>query len=245
MEAAQQGKVTDLGDQETVTFERLKYLLDDNIEKPTSVVLSNMEKPNQSTVVNTSLTKDEKLAQIKSFESVDNPNIVDLNEIYRIAEVDGYTSKKVIDISKVPEKDREILIEVSKGLDTTQKIILGLNAASLALMAVPTPQTYVSAAVTRVAALATQGFRGANLMFQARKAKIIESAGRRALGTKAKDASQYIAPVLEQVGKETIKKAKIPTRILAGGTAIGSSASLLSPDSPLSVNPRSKTEDEE
>ena len=245
MEAAQQGKVTDLGDQETVTFERLKYLLDDNIEKPTSVVLSNMEKPNQSTVVNTSLTKDEKLAQIKSFESVYNPNIVDLNEIYRIAEVDGYTSKKVIDISKVPEKDREILIEVSKGLDTTQKIILGLNAASLALMAVPTPQTYVSAAVTRVAALATQGFRGANLMFQARKAKIIESAGRRALGTKAKDASQYIAPVLEQVGKETIKKAKIPTRILAGGTAIGSSASLLSPDSPLSVNPRSKTEDEE
>jgi len=245
MEAAQQGKVTDLGDQETVAFERLKYLLDDNIEKPTSVVFSNMEKPNQSTVANTSLTKDEKLAQIKNFESVYNPNIVDLNEIYRIAEVDGYVSKEVIEIKDIDEKVREDIIEVSKGLDSTQLLILGLNAASLALMAVPTPQTYIAAGVTKVAALATQGFRGANLMFQARKAKIIESAGRRALGNKATDPIQYIAPVIEKVGKETIKNMKIPTRILAGGTAIGSGASLLSPDSPLSVNPRSKTEDEE
>jgi len=245
MEAAQQGKVTDLGDQETVAFERLKYLLDDNIEKPTSVVFSNMEKPNQSTVANTSLTKDEKLAQIKNFESVYNPNIVDLNEIYRIAEVDGYVSKEVIEIKDIDEKVREDIIEVSKGLDSTQLLILGLNAASLALMAVPTPQTYIAAGVTKVAALATQGFRGANLMFQARKAKIIESAGRKALGNKATDPIQYIAPVIEKVGKETIKNMKIPTRILAGGTAIGSGASLLSPDSPLSVNPRSKTEDEE
>ena len=245
MEAAQQGKVTDLGDQETVAFERLKYLLDDNIEKPTSVVFSNMEKPNQSTVVNTSLTKDEKLAQIKNFESVYNPNIVDLNEIYRIAKVDDYVTEEVIEIKNIDEKVRKDIIEVSKGLDNTQLLILGLNAASLALMAVPSPYTYISGGILKVGALATQGFRGASLMFQARKAKIIESAGRRALGTKAKDASQYIAPVLEQVGKETIKKQITPSRILAGGTAIGSSASLLSPDSPVSVNPRSKTEDEE
>jgi len=250
MEAAQQGKVTDLGDQETVAFERLKYLLDDNIEKPTSVVFSNMEKPNQSTVANTSLTKDEKLAQIKNFESVYNPNIVDLNEIYRIAKVDDYVTEEIIEIKDIPKKVREEIIEVSKGLDTTQKIILGLNAASLALMSVPTPQTYISGAITRVAALATQGFRGANLMFQARKAKILKEVGEKTIqkrgGLPSKISYTQMGPnIVKETGGKVIKDLKLPTRILAGGTAIGSGASLLSPDSPLSVNPRSKTEDEE
>ena len=51
--------------------------------------------------------------------------------------------------------------------------------------------------------------------------------------------------IVKETGSKVIKDLKLPTRILAGGTAIGSGASLLSPDSPLSVNPRSKTEDEE
>tara|TARA_R110002012_G_scaffold186248_1_gene352934 strand:- start:1137 stop:3395 length:2259 start_codon:yes stop_codon:yes gene_type:complete len=245
MEAAQEGKVTDLGDQEVVAFERLKYLLNDNIEKPESVVFSNMEKANESDIISTSLTKKEKINYIENFESVYNPNIVDLNEIYRIAKVDDYVTEEIIEIKDIPEEVRKDIIEVSKGLDTTQSIALGLTTASLALMAVPSPYTYISGGILRVGALAAQGFRGVNLMFQARKAKIIESAGRKALGTKAKDASQYIAPVLEQVGKETIKKQITPSRILAGGAAISGVTSLLSPDSPLSVNPRSKTEDEE
>jgi hypothetical protein len=255
MEAAQQGKVTDLGDQEVVAFERLKYLLNDNIEKPESILFSNMEKADESDIVNTSLTKEEKINYIKNFESVYNPNIVDLNEIYRIAKVDDYVTEEVIEIKDIPEKVREEIIEVSKGLNTTQSLILGLNAASLALMAFPTPQTYIAAGITKVGALAIQGFRGANLMFQARKAKILKEVGEKAIqkggGLPSKISYTQMGPnIVKETGGKVIKDLKLPTRILAGGTAIGSGASLLSPDSPLSVNPRkksrrSKTEDEE
>jgi len=149
---------------------------------------------------------------------------------YNVQNSPSLADSETIDVASIPEETRAEIVEASKGLTPAQKAMIGINAASLALMVTPIPGARVAAGVLKLGQGAFRGLQAGKAAYQARKAKILMDQGRKAIdagkvsGT-GRTAS-YNPEVVRQAGVDAIKGMRIPQRTIAGGIAGGTAYNL-------------------
>ena len=149
---------------------------------------------------------------------------------YNVQNSPSLADSETIDVASIPEETRAEIVEASKGLTPAQKAMIGINAASLALMVAPIPGARVAAGVLKLGQGAFRGLQAGKAAYQARKAKILMDQGRKAIdagkvsGT-GRTAS-YNPEVVRQAGVDAIKGMRIPQRTIAGGIAGGTAYNL-------------------
>ena len=149
---------------------------------------------------------------------------------YNVQNSPSLADSETIDVASIPEETRAEIVEASKGLTPAQKAMIGINAASLALMVTPIPGARIAAGVLKLGQGAFRGLQAGKAAYQARKAKILMDQGRKAIdagkvsGT-GRTAS-YNPEVVRQAGVDAIKGMRIPQRTIAGGIAGGTAYNL-------------------
>ena len=153
-----------------------------------------------------------------------------MQDAYSVESSPSLADSETIDVESIPEETRAEIVEASKGLTPAQKAMIGINAASLALMVTPIPGARVAAGVLKLGQGAFRGLQAGRAAYQARKAKILMDQGRKAIdagkvsGT-GRTAS-YNPEVVRQAGVDAIKGMRIPQRTIAGGIAGGTAYNL-------------------
>jgi len=106
--------------------------------------------------------------------------------------------------------------------------MIGINAASLALMVTPIPGARVAAGVLKLGSLVPKGLQAGKAAYQARKSKILMDQGRKALNKKGIKTSGTATrnEGIENIGRKRIKEMRIPQRTIAGGIAGGTAYNL-------------------
>ena len=92
---------------------------------------------------------------------------------YNVQNSPSLADSETIDVASIPEETRAEIVEASKGLTPAQKAMIGINAASLALMVAPIPGARVAAGVLKLGSLVPKGLQAGKAAYQARKSKIL------------------------------------------------------------------------
>jgi hypothetical protein len=147
---------------------------------------------------------------------------------YNVQNSPSLADSETIDVASIPEETRAEIVEASKGLTPAQKAMIGINAASLALMVTPIPGARVAAGVLKLGSLVPKGLQAGKAAYQARKSKILMDQGRKALNKKGIKTSGTATrnEGIENIGRKRIKEMRIPQRTIAGGIAGGTAYNL-------------------
>jgi len=174
---------------------------------------------------------------------VDTPDTVDRGLSSAVPEVNipEVDEAGTIDPADIPEEDRKGLIAWAKE-NPGEAALIGLDAAALYLLVAPVPGARIAAGVTKALAWTGRGIKGLKAAYQAKKAKSLQSIGRRTQAKAAEkglDGKKLITQgsgssknlptppgYWESWGRTGLKAMRIPQRIVAGGIAIPTSVAL-------------------
>jgi len=146
-------------------------------------------------------------------------------------------NNETIPVESLSTDQREEIIQNSQGLTTAQKAILGLNAASLALLFTPAPGARIGAGVTKLLSLGIRGGSGLKKIYDAKRAQRLMNAGQKELTRRGgmPATMPYNPNTVLQTGREALRR-DLPYKLLGGSTVGGTTYALMDGDSPLSLN---------
>ena len=147
-------------------------------------------------------------------------------------------NNETIPVESLSTDQREEIVQNSQGLTTAQKVVLGLDAAALALLVTPAPGARIAAGATKLLGLGIRGGAGLKKIYDAKRAQRLLKAGQKELNRKGGVPATvpYNPNTVLQTGKEALRR-ELPYKLLGGSTLAGTTYALMDGDSPMSLNP--------
>jgi len=156
-------------------------------------------------------------------------------------------NNQTIPVESLSTDQREEIVQNSQGLTTAQKVVLGLDAAALALLVTPAPGARIAAGATKLLGLGIRGGAGLKKIYDAKRAQRLIKAGQREV---KRDPSKRFGPpttsgpgaginplvATSKIGRDALRR-ELPYKLLGGSTLAGTTYTLMDGDSPMSLNP--------
>ena len=154
-------------------------------------------------------------------------------------------NNQTIPVESLSTDQREEIVQNSQGLTTAQKVVLGLDAAALALLVTPAPGARIAAGATKLLGLGIRGGAGLKKIYDAKRAQRLLKAGQKELNRKGgvPATTPYNPNTVIQTGKEALRR-ELPYKLLGGSTLAGGTYALMDGDSPMSLNPNEQQQPE-